>query len=62
MSKEYRDKLIKEEQLELPFITTPSMRDYCKRPGRQGKDGKPIYYTEQSHKSQCDVNKIIANV
>ena len=36
------------------------MRKWCQRPGLKGKDGKPIYYTEQSHKRECDVNLIVA--
>lgn len=60
MSKEYRDKIIKEEQLELPPFTNPSMRKYSQRPGRKLKNGKPQYTTEQSHAPQCDVNRIVA--
>lgn len=35
------------------------MRKWCQRPGKKGKDGKPIYFTEQHHKKECDVNLII---
>lgn len=30
----------------------------CKEP-RVNTDGSPLYFTEQSHKNQCDINKII---
>lgn len=40
--------------------TSPEMRALCQRQGNSDKDGKPIYFTEQAHKDQCDVNKIIA--
>lgn len=39
--------------------TTPEMREHCKRPGKQDENGKPIYFTEQAHKKECDVNNII---
>lgn len=39
--------------------TTVDMRIHCQRPGKSDSEGKPIYFTEQSHKDQCDVNNII---
>lgn len=56
MSKTYRQ----EKKMELPLITAPELRQFCQRPGKMDKDGKPIYTTEQAHKMQCDVNSIIA--
>lgn len=35
------------------------IRKLCQRPGKT-KDGKPLYFTEQSQKDQCDISKIIA--
>lgn len=40
-------------------VTKEEMRTWCKRPGRVGKDGKLVYFTEQHHKKECDVNEII---
>ena len=37
-----------------------AVREFCRPKFKRDKDGKPIYLTEQSHKAQCDVNKIIA--
>jgi len=51
MSKEYRDRLEKGEEI--------NMRMYCQRPGKRNEEGKLIYYTEQHHKAECDVNNII---
>lgn len=36
-----------------------NMRTWCQRPGTRDEDGNIVYFTEQSHKDQCDVNKII---
>jgi len=36
------------------------VKEFLKPKFKRDKDGKPVYITEQSHKSQCDVNKIIA--
>lgn len=55
MGKEYRDKT---GEVGSP-TTSPEMRELFKRPGRQDKDGKPIYFTEQSHKKECDVTNIV---
>lgn len=55
MSKDYRDK----NDIELEAITSPEMREHCKRPGRFDEEGNIIYFTEQAHKEQCDVNEII---
>lgn len=35
------------------------MREWCQRPGKLDGDGNLIYRTEQAHKNQCDVNRII---
>lgn len=42
-------------------IRSDDMREFCKRPGKVNKDGTICYFTEQSHKDTCDINKIIAN-
>lgn len=39
--------------------TNAEMREFSKRPGKTDKDGKIVYFTEQSHKDKCDVNNII---
>ncbi len=36
-----------------------NMRTWCQRPGAKDNDGNIVYLTEQSHKNQCDVNRII---
>lgn len=56
MSKEYRENYVNEEE---DSITSYEMREHCQRPGKIDKDGNVEYFTEQSHKSECDVNKII---
>lgn len=43
-----------------PPTTTAEMREYCKRPGNHDEDGNIVYVTEQAHKDQCDINKIVA--
>lgn len=40
-------------------ITSDEMREFSKRPGKVDENGNIIYTTEQSHKDQCDVNRII---
>jgi len=55
MSKAY----CKEFGIEGIPTTDPEMRVYCQRPGKKDKDGKPLYFTEQNHKKECDVNYII---
>lgn len=55
MSKEYREK----NEIEMDKKTTDEMRDWSKRPGRKDKNGNIVYLTEQHHRDQCDVNKII---
>jgi phage internal scaffolding protein len=55
MGKHFREAF----NMDLEPKTTPDMRIFCQRPGRQDKDGNPIYFTEQAHKNQCDVNHII---
>lgn len=55
MSKDYCEKTGKNSS-----PTTPAeLRVHCQRPGRQDEDGKPIYFTEQNHKKECDINNII---
>lgn len=39
--------------------TSQEMRIFSQRPGRRNDQGKPIYTTEQAHKNECDVNRII---
>jgi phage internal scaffolding protein len=39
--------------------TSPEMRLHVQRPGRKRSDGSPLYFTEQSHKKECDVNHIL---
>lgn len=55
MSKAYREFTLHEDSPS----TTPDMREYCKRPGRVLEDGRPEYTTQQHHKAECDINKII---
>ena len=53
MSKAYREhKELKKSKV--------NMRLWCQRPGKQLDDGKPLYFTEQAHKDECDVNLIVA--
>jgi len=49
MSKEY---------LELSKIGNIDLRLWSQRPGKE-QDGKPVYFTQQSQKEQCDVNNVI---
>lgn len=39
--------------------TDPAMRHFFQQPGRTDENGKPVYFTEQAHKKQCDINEII---
>lgn len=39
--------------------TSPEMRVLCQRPGKHDEDGHPIYFTEQAHKNECDINHIL---
>ena len=55
MGKDYREI----NGLEGTPTTTPEMRKHCQRPGRARKDGSPIYFTQQNHKKETDVNEII---
>lgn len=55
MSKKFR-----EEMVEGPW-TEEDMREWCHRPGRVDKQGNIVYFTEQAHKRQCDINTIIRN-
>ena len=56
MSKVYRETLTTQPKTK----RSAKMRTLCQRPGKTDKNGNIVYFTEQSHKSQCDVNKIIA--
>lgn len=51
MSEAYR--IAKEKNPDL------TLKEWCKCPGKMDGDGKPLYFTEQHHKDQCDVNKIV---
>lgn len=55
MSQEYANKYGEGEP-----TTSEEMREHCQRPGDREEDGNIIYTTEQAHKDQCDINKIIA--
>jgi len=55
MSKQYRE----ETGMEMERLTSDEMRNHCKRPGKHDEEGKPIYFTEQHHKAECDINLII---
>lgn len=57
MSRAYRKKNPKAKMVNAR--TTKAMREACKRPGRTDEHGSPLYFTEQVHKNQCDVNHII---
>lgn len=41
------------------IISRDEMREHCKAKFPVDKDGKPIYFTEQNHKKECDVNLIL---
>lgn len=49
---------IESGEFSLP-TTTDFMRILCQRPGKTDEFGKILYTTEQSHKDQCNINKII---
>jgi len=49
----------KEMDVEGKPTTSEDMRIFCQRPGKTNEDGTPLYFTEQSHKRECDVNYII---
>ena len=36
-----------------------NMRKWCQRPGTKDQDGNYVYFTEQSHRDICDINKVI---
>ena len=52
MSIAYAKKLKKEKKVD--------MRKWCQRPGKRDEEGNILYFTEQAHKKECDVNHIIA--
>lgn len=39
-------------------VDKAEMRKWCQRPGKYDANG-PIYFTEQTHKKECDINYII---
>lgn len=39
--------------------TSAVMRKWCQRPGKKDEHGNILYFTEQSHKRETDVNLII---
>ena len=51
MSRAYKLKLEKDKKVD--------MRKWCQRPGRRDSNGKLMYFTQQNHKKECDVNYII---
>lgn len=55
MGKAYREKFNKESKRSVSL----EMRELSQRPGNMDEEGNPVYFTEQAHKEQCDVNKII---
>lgn len=55
MGKAYRDL----SGLEGQATTDLEMRLLCQRPGKKDAEGKPLYFTEQHHKRECDINYII---
>ena len=55
MSKSYCDLT---GEISIP-TTSSEMRKHSSRPGRKREDGSPLYFTEQAHKSECDVNCIL---
>jgi len=56
MSKIYAEKY----GLEHPdLVERTQMRKHCQRPGKTDSDGNILYFTEQNHKQECDINSII---
>lgn len=42
-----------------PPTTDGEMRLWCQRPGKKQGDGSILYFTEQHHKKECDINYIV---
>ena len=42
------------------IVDRNELREFLKPKFKRDINGNPIYMTEQSHKAQCDINKIIA--
>lgn len=42
-----------------PKTTSPELREFLQRPGDHDEEGNIVYTTEQAHKDQTDINKII---
>lgn len=40
-------------------VSRETIREWSKRPGRHDDMGRKVYFTEQGHKKQCDVNGIV---
>jgi len=55
MSKDY----CKENGIEGYPTTDPEMRKWCQRPGKHDEDGNPVYFTEQAHKKECEIDHIL---
>ncbi len=53
MSKAYAEKFGSKK------ITRVEMQKFLRPKFKRDKDGNPIYLTEQSHKNQCDINRIV---
>lgn len=53
MSKAFREKF------GTASVDREEIRNFCRKPGRTDDDGKPVYFTEQAHKDECNVNNII---
>lgn len=57
MSLEYRN--MYPDLISTKKITSKEMREYCQRPGEVDNEGNIVYFTQQNHKNECDVNNII---
>lgn len=40
-------------------VSKSVIRKWTQRPGKQDKDGNPVYFTQQSSKEVCDINQLI---
>lgn len=54
MSKKFRETFGKAQH-----VSAGEMRTFCQRPGTVDENGEIQYFTEQSHKKECDVNEIL---
>lgn len=39
--------------------TSHEMRKFCQRPGKMDEQGNPVYFTEQHHKKETDIDYIL---